>query len=295
MIELLRKIKHEIFSLEGFYSFLSYIPGIKRGKPNDLDKPVVVSLTSVPWRFEKLHAVLMSLLWQSIRPDRVVLWLSEYNQKGERIVDPNDLPKNLRRMQKKGVEILFVDDIRSYRKLLPSLERFPDSIIITVDDDTLYPFDWLRKLLEGHTNHPEAVVCYRGTRMLVEPDGLSPYIQWPEFTTREKPSYLLFAQGCEGILYPPGALHPEVHNREAFTELSPTADDVWFKAMALYNNVPHVKITEKHIDFPRTRGSQAEGQSLHHVNNTLGHNDQQIEAVFSRYKLLSRLKNTGQT
>lgn len=287
---ILRKIKHEMLSREGFYSFLSYIPVIKRGRVNELERPVVVSLTSVPWRFEKLHAVLMSLLWQTVRPDKIVLWLSEFNQKGERIVDPDNLPENLRRMQRKGIEIKFAEDIRSYRKLIPSLERFPDAIIITVDDDTLYPVSWLENLLAAHEEQPRAVVCYRGTRIQINQDGLAPYIQWPEYTTRGEPSYLLFAQGCGGILYPPGALHPEVHNREAFMELSPTADDVWFKAMVLYNGVPHVKISERHRDFPPVYGSQAEGQTLHHVNNTLGHNDQQVAAVFSRYDLVSRLK-----
>lgn len=292
MLWMLKKIKHEVFSLEGFFGLLSHVPGPRRGRLNILNKSVVISLTSVPWRFGRLHAVLMSLLWQSVRPDRIVLWLSEYNQKGERILDPKNLPVNLRRMQRKGVEIGFVDDIRSYRKLVPTLEKYPDAIAITVDDDTLYPGDWLEKLLAAHQLHPDAVVCYRGTRMQVVGGTLAPYNAWPEYTTRCKPSYQLFAQGCEGILYPPGTLHPEVLNRAVFMDIAPTADDVWFKAMALYNRVPHVKITEKHQDFPRVRGSQAEGQSLHHVNNILGHNDHQVAAVFSRYNLIPQLKSS---
>lgn len=293
MIGILRKIKHKVFSLEGFYSLLSHLPGLKRGRPNDLERPVVVSLTSVPWRFDKLHAVLMSLLWQSVRPDRVVLWLSEYNQKGERVVDPSDLPANLRRMQRKGVEIEFVEDIRSYRKLLPALERFPDAIIVTADDDILYPSNWLENLSSAHRHYNDAVICYRGTRILLDEEGLAPYVQWPEYTTRGEVSYLLFAQGGEGALYPPGALHPEVHNRDMFMEMSPTADDVWFKAMALYNGVAHVKITEKHQDFPRIRGSQVGVQSLHYVNNTLGQNDHQVAAVFGHYGLINRLQNVS--
>lgn len=295
MIGILKKIKHEIFSLEGFYGLLSHLPGIKRGRINDLDRPVVVSLTSVPWRFDRLHVVLMSLLWQSVRPNRVVLWLSEYNQQGERIVDPSNLPANLRRLQRKGVEVKFVEDLRSYRKLIPSLERFPEAIIITADDDTLYPSDWLEKLVTVHKDRPGVVVCYRGTRMIVKQDGFAPYSDWPEYTAINEPSYLLFAQGGEGTLYPPGSLHPEVHNREVFMKLCPTADDVWFKAMVLYNNVAHVKIAQRHKDFRRLHGSQAEGQTLHHVNNTLGQNDNQVEAVFSRYGLLPRLnKDAGQ-
>lgn len=290
-MKMLRKIKREVFSLEGFYSLISYFPALKRGRSNDLDRTVVISLTSVPWRFEKLHVVLMSLLWQTERADRVVLWLSEYNLKGERVLEADKLPKNLKRMQRKGIEIEFVDDIRSYRKLIPTLERFPDAIIVTADDDTLYPSNWLERLLEGHKSHPEDVVCYRGTRMLIEKDSIAPYAQWPEYTSCDKPSYLLFAQGGEGALYPPGALHPEVHNREVFMEISPTADDVWFKAMVLYNDVRHVKLSEKHQDFQRVHGTQVGGQTLHHVNNVLGQNDQQVAAVFSRYDLITRLKD----
>ena len=113
MIRMLKKIKHEIFSLEGFYGFLSHLPGVRAGRPNREENEIVVSLTSVPWRLPKLHTVLMSLLWQSVRPDRIVLWLSEYNQKGERILDRNDLPGNLLRMREKGIDIEFVDDIIS--------------------------------------------------------------------------------------------------------------------------------------------------------------------------------------
>jgi hypothetical protein len=292
MLGMLKQIKHRFFSLEGFYGALSHLKGLKRGRLNDFDRPVVVSLTAVPWRFEKLHLVLMSLLWQKIRPDHIVLWLSKYDQNGTQITTIEDLPKNIRRLHRMGVEIEFVEDIRSYRKLLPALERFPNAIVVTADDDILYPSGWLENLLRGHEQHTDAIVCYRGTQILLDQNGLAPYKQWPEYTRRDEPSYLLFAQGGEGALYPPGSLHPEVQNREAFMHICPTADDVWFKAMALYNNVPHVKITDKHQDFPRIRGSQAEGQSLHHVNNILGHNDHQVAAVFSRYNLEARLKES---
>lgn len=137
-----------------------------------------------------------------IRPDHIVLWLSKYDQNGTQITTIEDLPKNIRRLHRMGVEIEFVEDIRSYRKLLPALERFPNAIVVTADDDILYPSGWLENLLRGHEQHTDAIVCYRGTQILLDQNGLAPYKQWPEYTRRDEPSYLLFAQGGEGALYP---------------------------------------------------------------------------------------------
>jgi hypothetical protein len=39
--------------------------------------------------------------------------------------------------------------------------------------------------------------------------------------------------GYGGVLYPPGALHEDVQQRDIFLALTPRADDLWFKAMSL--------------------------------------------------------------
>jgi hypothetical protein len=36
-----------------------------------------------------------------------------------------------------------------------------------------------------------------------------------------------------GVLYPPASLHPDALNAQMAAELAPTADDLWFKVMAL--------------------------------------------------------------
>ena len=289
MLSLLKRIKRTFFSVEAYYAFLSYIP-----QPNLLnnaprERKIIVSLTSIPSRLDKLHIVLMSLLWQSFKADKIVLWLSEYDKNGNRQIWKDNLPANIKRMQRKGVEINFVEDIRSYRKLIPALKKYPDAVIVTADDDTIYPKDWLRQLINAHDQHPNTVVCFRGSTIILENGEYSPYQSWPEFTKKLQPSNFIFPQGCEGILYPPGVLGQEVFNQERFLQLSPTADDVWFKAMSLLNDVPCVKITSQHRDFRRIGGSQSGEHVLHIINNVQGRNDPQIKSVFSHYELHSKL------
>ena len=43
------------------------------------------------------------------------------------------------RQKKFGLQIEYYEEnIKSYTKLLPSLQKYPDDIIITVDDDAYY-------------------------------------------------------------------------------------------------------------------------------------------------------------
>ena len=41
-------------------------------------------------------------------------------------------------------------------------------MIVTADDDTLYPEDWLKNLINVHNNYPNCVVCYRAHEITKE-------------------------------------------------------------------------------------------------------------------------------
>ncbi|GAM10577.1 hypothetical protein OR1_02866 [Geobacter sp. OR-1] len=253
---------------------------------------VIVSLTAIPSRFHKLHLVIETILSQTVKPDRVVLWLSHVDRHGNRIIDDvNQLPDILQRQIKRGLEIRFCEDLRSYRKLIPALQAFTNEVLVTADDDTLYPKFWLEKLYYAHLVNPQDVICYRGSRISFDSNGhLLPYLQWPEFIERDTPSFALFPTGGEGALYPQGVFNETVMDKDVFMDICLTADDVWFKAMSLYNGIKSRKITEKHQDFARIDGTQAKDDTLHFINNVMGQNDVQIKAVFERYNLVSKLK-----
>lgn len=190
-----------------------------------MPEPLVVSLTSYPPRFPTLARTLKTLLSQSIAPDAVVLWVAE-----------NDfalLPENVLALRGDGLAIETCADLRSYKKIIPALEKWPDAFIATADDDTYYWRGWLDELAsEFHPSRLE-VLCHRAHKVVLDGNGQPlPYPAWTIEIDCEPASQLIFPTGVGGVLYPPGALHRKTANRGAFLALCPTADDVWLFFMA---------------------------------------------------------------
>lgn len=189
---------------------------------------LVVTLTSYGRRAAKtVPYAIESMLVQTKRPDRIILWLDNVNFSAER------LPKRLAALRDKyGVEIRFCDDIRSYKKLVPALQLCPEDVLVTIDDDLVYRRRLLEKLYEAHLETPDMVLCPLAHQPQMCGGELLPYRQWRHNLTRH-PGGLIFPLGGSGTLYPPHALHADVSESELFMRLSPQADDVWFWAMAL--------------------------------------------------------------
>ena len=193
---------------------------------------VTVSLTTTSHRVGQVHEVIESLLKQAVLPARIVLWLSPEPHLIDQGVQAGEVPADLQCLVGGRFLLRWTRNIGPYRKLLPALQAF-GGLVVTADDDTLYPRDWLEGLLSLHRRHPRAVCCYRAHRMLLTDEGeLAPYWRWPSFD-RDAPSLDCFPTGKDGVLYPPGALHPDAADVERLLRLAPASDDIWFKIMAL--------------------------------------------------------------
>ena len=101
--------------------------GINQDKQNA--PLLIVTLTSFPARINEIHYTIYSLLNQRLKPDKVVLWLAEeqFPNKEE------DLPNNLLKLKSNGLTIEWCDDIKSYKKLIPALEKYPKDFLV-IDD-----------------------------------------------------------------------------------------------------------------------------------------------------------------
>ncbi len=225
-----------------------------RLKPAQRCNKVVVSLTSFPARFGKLHNCLKALVGQQVKPDRIVLYLAREECSGHR------LPEAITSLQRYGLEIRYTErNYRSFNKIVHALKEFPSDILVTCDDDKLYPSDWLQKLLAGHDANPEHVVCLRSRMIASGHDGqLLPYRQWPAAKSGV-PCHTTLPLGVGGVLYPPGCFTEDVLNTDLFEELCPTADDLWLKFMALRNNRKAVQLgngPERHASIPFWNGHQ---------------------------------------
>jgi hypothetical protein len=184
---------------------------------------VVISLTSIPSRLSSLHLTIKSLLDQSISFEKVVLWLHQ---------DLKDtLPPALQTLQEKRFEIHYSATTEPHRKLVETLKLHPDRVIVTCDDDMMYPRDWLFRLLESWRHTPDDIVAHRCRRIRMENGEILPYKTWHS-EPEGKSSALTLALGWGGVLFPPGSLDARVLDRDAYMRLSPNADDLWYKAMA---------------------------------------------------------------
>jgi hypothetical protein len=188
--------------------------------------PVVVSLTSIPSRLKRLHLPVRSLLTQSVRPERIVLWLPHHLS--------SRIPAALQGLARPPFEIRFTDLDCPHLKLVRSLDAFPDHVVVTCDDDLMYDAAWLERLYETHLQFPRRIIAHECCLIGYDPQGrLLPYTQWPLVTEPGRCARALLPLGYAGVLYPPRLFSPETTDAALFLRLAPKADDLWFKAMAL--------------------------------------------------------------
>ena len=245
---------------------------------------VIVSLTTHGKRIYEVHAAIESIMQGSVKPNRIVLWVSEDYRK---II----LPLTLQKQMERGLEIRYCKDIRSYTKLLYALKAFPDASIITIDDDILYPYDLLECLMNAHMEYPDCICAnwIREIPLNLDKQYIS-ILKWPQLFETDEVSERFFFEGFAGVLYPPHSLDDEVFNESAFLDICKYADDVWFNAMALKAGTK-VKYAWRHYSiasFIFNEGVQS--VALQNVNNK-GEllNDVQIKAVYGKYGLWRKL------
>ncbi|MFT3831154.1 MAG: hypothetical protein QM691_15760 [Opitutaceae bacterium] len=256
---------------------------------------LVVSLTTIAERVSTIHLCLDSLLRQTRRPDRLVLWLNRTEAPDRPRLTPETLPRSLTRLLVRGLTIEWCEDLGPHCKLLPALRRFPRARIATADDDILYAPDWLASLAAAQEREPACLHCHRGHLMRYAADGsLRPYAEWGKLAAGVSGATPdLFPTGVGGVLYAPGDLAPEVFNAAAFRALCPRADDVWFKAMSLLAGkacrlVPHSSFRDHRCELKVARR-----HNLRAFNVAGGGNDRQLRAVAARYPVFRRAPGAG--
>ena len=249
--------------------------------------PLIISITSYNERFDELSLALYSLLNQSVKPDRVILWLSDEYQ------DLMELPYEITRYVKNGLEIRFVRDIKSYTKIIYALKEFSDSIIVTADDDIYYPKNWLENLYYSYIAYPDDIQVHRAHRVKFKAGRLLPYEQWEKHVKEESARYDNFLTGVGGVLYPPNCFKKEVFREDVFLKYAPNADDIWLWVMALLSN-RKIRVVKNHIKTLASLNIMRQifntSRNLYQKNSN-GGNDKQIGALFEFYRLniLSKL------
>ena len=264
------------------YALNSNAPGISGEKY--CDNEIIVSLTTYGRRFYEVYLAIESIMQQSMKPNRIILWLGYELQNTE-------IPLVLKNQQKRGLEIKYCKDIKAYTKFIPTLKEYPSAIIITIDDDHLYHFDLIENLVNAYRKNPKLIHCAKMHRMkLLGNKKLEKYSKWEIGYGSYDVSPLNFLTGIGGVLYPPHCFNEEVLNESVFMDICQYADDIWFNAMALLNGIKIQKIFTHNINGnEHLRNMNAQYTSLSQINLDKKMNDIQLKAVFDRYNLYDYL------
>ncbi len=166
-------------------------------KPCKDKKDVVVSLTTIPSRITNIFPCVNSILMQTRPPDRIYLNIprvSKRENKGYKI-------PYLLRKDKRIILTNCKEDPGPILKLVQTLkeETHPDTLIITVDDDTVYPRHLIKTLLRFHHKFPKAALGFRGWRLPVSGKFLERTVLYAN--SIKKPYKVDVLSGVSGVLY----------------------------------------------------------------------------------------------
>lgn len=240
------------------------------------NKKVIVSLTTFPARIDRIWIVIECMLRQSIKPDKLILWLSKDQFSSEDV-----LPKKLLSLKKRGLEIAMCEgDLRSHKKYFYSLQHYPNDYIVTIDDDLLYPSFLIKELLDLNSRFPGTIACHRGLKIKADENNVIRYNKLEYIYGGEGPARDIFFTTGGGTLFTKQSFIPEVINKDVFMQYCKYADDVWLNLMAQFNKTEVVKSDNHFEPIPLFNFHNI---TLSSVNVDGGLNDKQLSDVRAYY------------
>lgn len=243
------------------------------------EKKVIVSLTSIPSRFDKITLCIESLMRQTYKPDQIILYL------GKEKCNENSIPTSIKEMKNKGLRIEFREDLKPHTKYYYAIKENPNDIIITVDDDIYYHRTLIEELIKSYKKYPNAISCMRAHTITFDDEkNIKPYNEWiGEDNSILEPSYKLVATGVGGVLYPPYCMKDELFKKENIIKLSFKADDIWLKFIQMISNTKVVIANPRKTDIVVIKGTQ--DIALHKANVSYRQNDEYINNLIKYYKI----------
>lgn len=225
-----------------------------------MNDQLIIAITSWPKRINALPYCLTNIIQNKVG-SKIVLVLSkeEFPNKEQ------DLSQHLLNVIQAGdIEILWDrGNIKSHKKLLPVIEKYPDNPILVLDDDKIYPKFMILDFLKDHHSHPESIIiggAYfnlipKNNKIICEnpSEKLKNILQPGQEVTIQKP-----ANGAFGMLFPPHTFtREEFFNRQLMMKLSPNDDESWhylfcvledrpMRALStIYDNVQNIANTQE--------------------------------------------------
>lgn len=193
------------------------------------NEKVIVSLTSHDLRLKTATMAIFSILNGTEKSIHIALTLFKD--------DANNLPSELKLLIDKNlIEIIIANEnLKPHLKYYYAMKKYKTIPIITIDDDCIYPKDFVESLLDVYSKHKNSV-CARRVHE-IPPTKNVPYLKWHfQISDNSIPAYRKFVTGVGGVLYPPNILDIDnIDLDELKTALC--QDDVFLKAIENRKNI----------------------------------------------------------
>lgn len=249
------------------------------------DKRIIVSLTSFSKRIGKVWIAIESILRQSHKPDMIILWLSK-----EEFPSKECLPKRLLKLQERGLIInLREGNLMSHKKYYYTLLEYPNDHLVTIDDDIIYPSDFIASLLKGHQQYPNTVISRFAFKLKYDKKGeLLPYEFWSSVMINQpvSPSFDVFFGSGGGTFFPAKILGEEAKNISLAMAKCKFADDVWLNTMCRLNG-KKVAVVDSLFSFLSIMN--LDNFRLSSINNAQNQNNVQIADLVKHYITHNRI------
>tara|TARA_B100000029_G_scaffold484109_1_gene535962 strand:+ start:876 stop:1760 length:885 start_codon:yes stop_codon:yes gene_type:complete len=245
-------------------------------KRHILKKKLVISLTSHPARFKTLPLTLNSILKQSVQADKIILWIEKKDKK--------KIPFSVSNLN--GIFIKYCENsLISYSKIIPTLRRYRDCYIITIDDDFIYHNKLIENLVYKSSKYPNDIIANRIHKIRIINKQPTKYMSW--YLNFKKDTKLAFFTGTGGVLYPPNCFYKDVLKVKYFKKLAPLGDDIWLNWMA------RIKGTNvRRSNYEKTSESiKSITGGLYKKNIKQNYNDVQIKNMINKYGFPFKIKN----
>ncbi len=243
---------------------------------------LIISLTTIPPRFDKIGKTLRDLVNQRVRADEIRLTLARTYRRF-----PGELP-SLPEVPE-GVQIHWSDiDYGPATKVLPTVldTRGQDVDILFCDDDQAYPRDLTAQMLKARKRHPGACIARRGYHLENRgkgaryiPSGPRPQPRLGKHRPGLKDRLLRAATfgminpppssaghadiflGFGGVLVKPDFFPPEVYD---IPDVLWTVDDPWLSGHLTRMGVP-IWVIARHLVETARYEAHSSNPLLHYV------------------------------
>ena len=195
---------------------------------------LIISMTSWPKRIRCAAKAYASILMTSIDKSlyHCVLVLSEEEFPNKE----KDLPYELNLFVDNNlIELIWVkENTKSHKKLMPTLEKYPNNPILIIDDDVIRTERWLKAFMNDHQAHPNDIIVgafwkkfYVSDNLIRETVCMDDTYYTNKYCGKVMVGYKP-ANGTGGTLYPPGTFTDKrFFDKDLYMKLSPSSDETW--------------------------------------------------------------------